>query len=52
MLGALFGHFAEHPPPALTPDASDEQRVIDWLAGMTDRFAIKAYADLTLPRGF
>jgi dGTP triphosphohydrolase len=24
--------------------------VIDWLAGMTDRFAIRAFADLSLPR--
>jgi dGTP triphosphohydrolase len=30
--------------------ASDRERVIDWLAGMTDRFAIRAFADLSLPR--
>jgi dGTPase len=52
MLSALIDHFAEHPPPAQTPDATDDQRVIDWLAGMTDRFAIKAFEDLSLPRGF
>ena len=52
LLRALFDHYAEHPPPPLTPDASEEQRVVDWLAGMTDRFAIRAFADLSLPQGF
>jgi dGTPase len=46
MLRALFDHYAAEPPPPLTPDASDEQRVVDWLAGMTDRFAIKAFIEL------
>jgi dGTPase len=46
MLQALFDHYAADPPPPLTPDASDEQRVVDWLAGMTDRFAIKAFIEL------
>ena len=41
MLRALFDHFADNPPPALTADATEEQRVIDWLAGMTDRFAVR-----------
>jgi dGTPase len=49
MLRALFAHYAEHPPPPLTADASDEQRVVDWLAGMTDRFAIRAFTELSLP---
>ncbi len=42
----LFEHYVERPPPPLTADASEEQRVVDWLAGMTDRFAIKAYVEL------
>jgi dGTPase len=46
MLRALFAHYAENPPPPMTPDASNEQRVIDWLAGMTDRFAIRAFVEL------
>ena len=37
--------------PPLIPGASDEQRVVDWLAGMTDRFAIRAFSDLSLPAG-
>jgi dGTPase len=52
MMGALFSHYLEHPPPALTADATEEQRVVDWLAGMTDRFAIRAFEDLSLPQGF
>jgi dGTPase len=52
MLRVLFDHYAENLPPPLTSDASDEQRVVDWLAGMTDRFAIRVFADLALPQGF
>jgi dGTPase len=46
MLRTLFDHYVENPPPPLTAEASDEQRVVDWLAGMTDRFAIKAFVGL------
>ena len=52
MLRSLFDHYAEEPPPSLVPDASDRERVTDYLAGMTDRFAIRAFAELSLPRGF
>jgi dGTPase len=52
MLRTLFEHYAELPPPPLTPDATEEQRVVDWLAGMTDRFAIRAFTDLSVPQGF
>jgi dGTPase len=52
MMRALFDHYLEHPPPPLTPDATEEQRVVDWLAGMTDRFAIRSFEDLSLPQGF
>ena len=52
MLRTLFDHYTEEPPPAVIPGASDEQRVVDWLAGMTDRFAIRTFSDLSLPQGF
>jgi dGTPase len=52
MLRGLFDHYVEQPPPALTPDATHEQRVVDWLAGMTDRFAIRSFEDLSLPQGY
>jgi dGTPase len=52
MLRALFAHYAESPPPSLVEGASDAERVVDWLAGMTDRYAVRAFSDLSLPRGF
>jgi dGTPase len=52
MLRALFDHYAGAPPPPQTEGASDEQRVVDWLAGMTDRFAIRVFAELYLPQRF
>ena len=52
MLRALFDHYAENPPPALTPGASEHERVTDYLAGMTDRYAIRVFSDLSVPQGF
>jgi dGTPase len=52
LLRTLFGHYVEHPPEAAVEGASDQERVIDWLAGMTDRYAIRAFSDLTVPQGF
>jgi dGTPase len=52
MLRALFAHYAENPPLSQVPDATDEQRVVDYLAGMTDRFAVKAFSALSVPQGF
>lgn len=52
----LFDYWCEHPDeiPALTPDAADDlpTRVTDYLAGMTDRFCIRRYEELTVPRAF
>ena len=42
----LFRHYAEHVPPAVVPGATDAERVTDWLAGMTDRYALRAWAQL------
>jgi dGTPase len=52
MLRSLFAHYAEHPPPALVEGADEAQRVVDYLAGMTDRFAVRAFSELSVPRGF
>ena len=52
MLRTLFDHYAENPPPALTRGASEQERVTDYLAGMTDRYAIRAFSDLSVPQGF
>jgi dGTPase len=48
----LFEHYAADPPPSLVEGASDAERVVDYLAGMTDRFAARAFAELAVPQGF
>ena len=53
VLRGLFEWFCEHPeelPPG-EGDASEADRVIDYLAGMTDRFAIRAWDERFVPRG-
>jgi dGTPase len=52
MLRALFDHLAENPPLPATPDATEAERVSDWIAGMTDRYAVRAFSDLSVPRAF
>ena len=52
MLRTLFDHYASDPPPSPDPDASESERVVDYLAGMTDRYAIRAFSDLSVPQGF
>jgi dGTPase len=52
MLRALFDHYAVRLPPPLTPGAADHERVVDYLAGMTDRYAIRVFSDLSVPQGF
>ncbi len=47
----LFDHYLDHPDeiPALDPGAGDAQRVTDYIAGMTDRFCIAKFTELTVP---
>ncbi|MEA2430758.1 MAG: dGTPase [Thermoleophilaceae bacterium] len=52
MLRSLFAYYADNPPPSLVADTTEADRVVDWLAGMTDRFALRAFSDLSVPRGF
>ena len=35
--------------PSWDPEASDCQRVTDYIAGMTDRFCIAKFTELTVP---
>jgi len=52
----LFEHYRERPEEipgsASVPAASDAERVTDWIAGMTDRFCIRAFEDLAVPSSF
>jgi dGTPase len=47
----LFDHYMAHPDeaPATAPGADECQRAADYLAGMTDRYCIAKYAELTVP---
>ncbi len=51
----LFEHYVAHPELLPDPRAADEdlaERVTDYLAGMTDRYCIRAYTDLQVPQAF
>ncbi len=52
VMQALFDHYMEQPgeAPSLESGASDCQRVADYLAGMTDRYCIAKFAELTTPK--
>jgi dGTPase len=52
MIRVLFDHYTKEPPPPMTPGADEEERIVDWLAGMTDRYAIRIFSDLAVPQGF
>lgn len=58
MIEMLYMHFLEH-PEELPPDLQrinhergepTERAVVDYIAGMTDRYAIKVFNDLYVPR--
>jgi dGTPase len=56
VVARLFAHYAAHPDEMPdgggAADADLAQRVTDWLAGMTDRYCLRAFTELTVPRGF
>jgi dGTPase len=54
VIGALFAHYCLHPDeiPDSIPAGEPATRVTDYLAGMTDRFCIRVYEDLTVPGAF
>jgi dGTPase len=53
---ALFSHYLEHPeevPEEYHRAPGDlPTRVADYIAGMTDRYALRAYEQLFLPHGW
>ena len=54
VLRTLFHHYCDHPEevPALDPAADLPTRVVDYLAGMTDRFCIRRFEALAVPSSF
>jgi dGTPase len=49
----LFEHYVEHSEQLPGPGEGElAQRVTDYLAGMTDRYCIRAYTELQVPRAF
>jgi dGTPase len=51
----LFEHYITHPELLPAPRSAEEglaERVTDYLAGMTDRYCIRAYTDLQVPQAF
>ena len=54
MIATLFDHYCEHPDeiPASLPPGELSRRVTDYLAGMTDRFCIRTFEQLSIPVAF
>ena len=51
VLRGLFDWYCEHPDELPEGDGPEADRVIDYLAGMTDRFAIRAWTERFVPQG-
>jgi dGTPase len=58
LIRMLYDHFMDN-PAAMGPDAQQraeedglKQVVTDYIAGMTDRYAVKLFRDIYLPRGW
>ncbi len=53
VLRGLFDWYCEHPEelPGGAGRSTEADRVIDYLAGMTDRFAIRAWTERFVPQG-
>jgi dGTPase len=48
---ALFEHYLEHPDERARSDSDPLLETVDFVAGMTDRYALATYRRLFLPRG-
>jgi dGTPase len=51
VVAALFGYYLEHPEERAKSDPDPICETADFVAGMTDRYALAAYRRLFLPRG-
>jgi dGTPase len=54
VVAALFDHYCDHPDeiPDSIPAGETARRVVDYVAGMTDRFCIRAFEVLSIPVSF
>jgi dGTP triphosphohydrolase len=54
VISHLFDHLCAHPEeiPESIPDGEPATRVTDHLAGMTDRYCIRAFEQLCVPVSF
>jgi dGTPase len=54
VVSSLFDHYCDHPEeiPGSIPEGPLERLVTDYLAGMTDRFCIRAFEALSVPVAF
>lgn len=56
VVGTLFRHYADHPEELPdgggAPGADMAQRVTDYVSGMTDRYCIRVFEDLSVPDAF
>jgi dGTPase len=51
VIAALFQYYLEHPGERGVSDPDPVTETVDFVAGMTDRYALAAYRRLFLPRG-
>ncbi|MDN5345213.1 MAG: dGTPase, partial [Clostridia bacterium] len=55
LLKLLYAYYLEHPealPPPVHPGDDLARRACDYIAGMTDRYAVLQYRRLFVPTGF
>ena len=52
VLRGLFDWYCSHPDELPGAGAPLGERVVDYLAGMTDRYAIRVFSGLSVPQGF
>ena len=54
VIGALFEHYCSAPEeiPASIPDGDLATRVTDYVAGMTDRYCVRKFEELSVPAAF
>jgi dGTPase len=52
VIRTLFAQNVAHPDSLPAGDGDLAQRVTDWIAGMTDRYCIRAFEELSVPNAF